>query len=76
MSGLEDFFSPGKQSWLGDGAEHEASVRCGSYLSRCCQMRKAKTKHNRCTVSWIQDNSAAQKSEDSAAILTSNSSPC
>lgn len=80
MSGLEAFLLTrlsGKQSGLADGAEHEKSGRCGSYLSRCCQMRKAKQNRTdvRCGGCWIQENSAGQhvrtrRSERSAAALT------
>lgn len=65
MSALEEVFLPwlsGKQSGLGDEAEHGKSVRCGSYRSRRSQMRKAKqnTTDARPKGSWIQENSAAQ----------------
>lgn len=65
MSALEEVFLPwlsGKQSGLGDKAEHGKSVRCGSYRSRCSQMRKAKQNPTDAQSgrSWIQENSAAQ----------------
>lgn len=65
MSALEEVFLPwlsGKQSGLGGEAELRKSVRCGSYRSRCSQMRKAKqnTADAQSEGSWIQENSAAQ----------------
>lgn len=45
MSALDEVFLlwlSGKQSGLGDEAEHGKSVTCGSYRSRRSQMRKAK----------------------------------